>query len=158
MKQSLFECFRDRHNPYFRYDCNHVSNKVVISVGFYLHLLTNKQTFEDYYLSKSPIINKIEFVALAMSSISDHSHRVFWIQIPLSVKKLVFIWILLGYTKLQQKKEFQNYFVIHWSSIVVVRKRNLTSKNGFGIQKVTITDATKKTAFTNIWTACRIYE
>ena len=77
MKQSLFESFRDRHNPYFRYDCNHVSNKVVISVGFYLHLLTNKQTFEDFYLTKSPIINGIEFVALALNSISDYSHRVF---------------------------------------------------------------------------------
>ena len=77
MKQSLFESFRDRHNPYFRYDCNHVSNKVVISVGFYLHLLANKQTFEDHYLFKSPIINKIEFVALALNGISDYSHRVF---------------------------------------------------------------------------------
>ena len=77
MKQSLFESFRARHNPYFRYDCNYVSNKVVISVGFYFYLLTNKQTFEDYYLSKSPIINEIEFVSLALSRISDHSHRVF---------------------------------------------------------------------------------
>ena len=77
MKQSLFESFRDRHNPYFRYDCNYVSNKVVISVGFYLHLLTNKQAFEDYYLTKSPIINGIEFVALALNSISDYGHRVF---------------------------------------------------------------------------------
>ena len=90
MKQSLFESFRDRRNPYFRYDCNHVSNKVVIVSGFYLHLLTNKQIFEDYYLNKSPIINKIDFVELALNSISDYDHRVFWIQIPLSVKKVSF--------------------------------------------------------------------
>ena len=77
MKQLLFESFRDRHNLYFRYDCNGVSNKVVISVGLYLHLLTNKQTFEDFYLTKSPIINGIEFVALALNSISDYGHRVF---------------------------------------------------------------------------------